>query len=167
MIKFNFTKAVCIILCLSLVSCASIVSKSSYPVAFSSEPNLATIIIRDETGTVVHEDMTPATFTLPTKRGYFKGKNYTVVFKKEGYKDQEIAIKRGTDGWYILGNFVFGGLIGWLIVDPLTGAMWTLPKEVTGTLAESAVDRLDQTSFTIATINDVPNDYQDKLIRVK
>jgi len=167
MFRSNSIKAVCILLCLSLVSCASIVSKSSYPVSFTSEPNLSTIIIRDETGKVVHEDMTPTTVTLPTKRGYFKGKNYTAIFKKEGYEDQEIAIKRGTDGWYILGNLVFGGLVGWLIVDPLTGAMWTLPKEVTGTLAKSAVAQLDQTSFTIATINDVPNEYQDKLIRVK
>jgi len=33
--------------------------------------------------------------------------------------------------WYLAGNIVFGGIAGWLIVDPLTGAMWRLsPKEV-------------------------------------
>ncbi len=32
------------------------------------------------------------------------------------------------DGWYI-GNIIFGGLIGFLIVDPLTGAMWKLPEQ--------------------------------------
>ena len=29
-------------------------------------------------------------------------------------------------GWYAGGNLFFGGLIGYLIVDPMTGAMWTL-----------------------------------------
>ena len=108
--------------------------------------------------------MTPTTVTLLTKRGYFKGKNYTVVFKKEGYKDQEMAIKRGTDGWYIFGNLLFGGLVGWLIVDPITGAMWTLPKEIAGTLTASAESQLDQVSLTVATIDDVPIAYRDKLI---
>lgn len=31
-------------------------------------------------------------------------------------------------GWYF-GNLVFGGLIGMLIVDPLTGAMYNLKPE--------------------------------------
>ena len=38
------------------------------------------------------------------------------------------------DGWYIGGNILVGGLIGWFIVDPLTGAMYTLPKEVNADL---------------------------------
>jgi hypothetical protein len=164
MFRHYFTKALGMLLCLSLVSCASIVSKSSYPISFTSEPNLATIIIRDETGHVVHEGMTPTTVTLLTKRGYFKGKNYTVVFKKEGYADQEMAIKRGTDGWYLFGNLLFGGLVGWLIVDPITGAMWTLPKEITGTLTASGESQLDQASLTVATIDDVPMVYRDQLV---
>jgi hypothetical protein len=38
------------------------------------------------------------------------------------------------DGWYI-GNILFGGLIGILIVDPLTGAMWKLDDVVYGNLS--------------------------------
>ena len=102
-----------------------------------------------------------------TKRGHFKGKNYTVVFKKEGYKDHEMAIKRGPDGWFIFGNLLFGGLVGWLIVDPITGAMWTLPKEITSTLDSSAESQLDQASFTVATIDDVPKAHRDKWKRSK
>ena len=37
------------------------------------------------------------------------------------------------DGWYI-GNIVFGGLIGWLVVDPASGAMWKLQDSVHGNL---------------------------------
>ena len=35
------------------------------------------------------------------------------------------------NGWYI-GNVVFGGLIGLLIVDPETGAMWRLDENPIG-----------------------------------
>lgn len=31
--------------------------------------------------------------------------------------------------WYIGGNLLFGGLIGWLIVDPASGAMWHFDPE--------------------------------------
>ena len=40
-------------------------------------------------------------------------------------------------GWYF-GNLVFGGLIGMLIVDPLTGAMYNLePKKIEQPLTPS------------------------------
>ncbi len=45
-----------------------------------------------------------------------------------------------------------------------TGAMWTLPKEIIGTLAASAESKRDQISLTVATIDDVPIAYRDKLI---
>jgi hypothetical protein len=37
-----------------------------------------------------------------------------------------VTVDTRLNGWYIGGNLVFGGLVGWLIVDPLTGAMWTI-----------------------------------------
>ena len=66
------------------------------------------------------------TVTLELKRGYFKGKDYTVHFSKPGYVEHQVQLKRTIDPWYALGNLLFGGLIGWLIVDPATGCMWTL-----------------------------------------
>jgi hypothetical protein len=43
------------------------------------------------------------------------------------------------DGWYF-GNLLFGGLIGLLIVDPATGAMYKLePNEINCNLVSSAV----------------------------
>lgn len=38
------------------------------------------------------------------------------------------------DGWY-MGNLLFGGFIGFLIVDPATGAMWKLDDNVYGNLS--------------------------------
>ena len=39
----------------------------------------------------------------------------------------EKVLETRMNGWY-LGNIIFGGLIGALIVDPATGAMWTFKE---------------------------------------
>lgn len=36
---------------------------------------------------------------------------------------QEHVLTPGINGWY-LGNLLFGGLLGWVIIDPITGAMY-------------------------------------------
>ena len=117
-----------------IMSCASIVSKSSYPVAFRCQPESVDITIVNGKGEKIFTGKTPTTVTLRAGAGYFKGETYAVTFSKEGFDPNTKEIKRGVDGWYIAGNFFIGGLIGWLIVDPATGAMWTLPKEVTAAL---------------------------------
>jgi hypothetical protein len=61
------------------------------------------------------------------------------------------------NGWYV-GNIVFGGIIGSLIVDPLTGAMWALESEqVNGSLAETVAsnERLSP-QLRIVAIDSVP-----------
>jgi hypothetical protein len=109
-------------LCAALMSCASIVSKSDWPVAFSSpEPGTA-FTVKNENGVAVAKGTTPATITLTASNGYFDGADYVV--EANGV---ETPLESSMNGWY-LGNIVFGGLIGLLIVDPLSGAMWTLPK---------------------------------------
>lgn len=147
--------------------CASIVSKSAYPVTINSQPDQAEIAITDETGKTVHTGKTPTTVTLDTKRGYFKGKDYTVKFSKEGYAEYSAPIKRGVDGWYIAGNILFGGLIGWLIVDPLTGAMWTLPENLTVTLSkrETSLNK-DNMGLRIVLFDDLPENMRSKLVRI-
>ena len=146
-----------------LVGCSSIVSKSEYPVGISSQPQGADITIVNRAKETVFSGRTPTTITLTAKAGFFKGENYTVTFKKEGYALHTAQIERGVDGWYIAGNLFFGGLIGWLIVDPATGAMWTLKN--------LHVDLNSQTSSIqkkthIVAIDDVPNHLRSKMIRI-
>jgi hypothetical protein len=50
-----------------------------------------------------------------------------LTLEKEGYDKEEVNIEGDANAWYIAGNLVFGGLIGWLIVDPATGAMLAKP----------------------------------------
>jgi hypothetical protein len=66
-------------------SCASILGKSQYPVTITSQPDKAEITIVDGEGKTIYSGTTPTTVTLSTKAGYFKGKNYTVTFTKQGF----------------------------------------------------------------------------------
>ena len=118
-----------VILTLMLTTgCASIVSKSRYPVAISSEPNEVTFKITDRTGQIIFNGKTPTVVTLKSGSGYFQGADYKVIFEKQGYMPATLGIDSSFDGWYI-GNCLFGGadlFIGFLVIDPLTGAMWKL-----------------------------------------
>lgn len=115
-------------LILAVSGCASIVSKSSYPVAVSSEPSGATVMIKNKQGVEIHKGTTPFTVTLPSGQGYFGPGDYILDYQMEGYQPKHTVMQAGLNGWYI-GNIIFGGAIGFLIVDPLTGAMWKLPPQ--------------------------------------
>ncbi|MGI9305140.1 MAG: hypothetical protein ACR2RB_20905 [Gammaproteobacteria bacterium] len=150
----------------TLGGCASIVSKSSYPVNISSNPENAKIEITDEDGRLVFEGQTPAIVTLETKAGYFSGHDYTILFAKEGFNKHRVTLKSGVDGWYIWGNLIFGLVIGWLIVDPATGAMWKLPTDVSIHLQQGASQQ-SSAGLRVATLDEVPQALRSELIRVK
>lgn len=131
-----FSTAAAIFSALLLSGCASIISDSHYPVTMTSQPAGATFIVRNETGEVIHQGTTPGTVTLKAGDGYFSGAHYSVLFQKEGYADQVNSIAPSVDGWYVA-NILFGGLIGLLIVDPATGAMYKLPEKTSAQLVPS------------------------------
>jgi hypothetical protein len=150
------------------LGCASIVSKTQRQITINSSPDQADVTITDERGLKLLQGKTPTTVTLKTGGGYFKGKEYTVRIYKEGYGEQTVTISKKLNAWY-LGNIIFGGLIGVLIVDPLTGAMWTLdPQEIYVNLSPkiSAVDG-EYKDLTIFLLEDVPSHLRDKMVRIK
>lgn len=106
--------------------CATIMGKSEVPVTITSQPDGAEVSIFDRSGKPIHTGITPTTVSLRAGAGYFKSEVYKVRFARAGYQEREAEIERRVNGWYIGGNFVFGGIIGWLVVDPATGAMWKL-----------------------------------------
>jgi hypothetical protein len=158
-----------IIVAFLLIGCASIVSKSNWPIYITSNPSEADVTIVDlDKNVTIYQGKTPTTVTLSSKGGYFKGKTYRVTVSKEGYDTQTIEIRSTINGWYF-GNFLFGGIIGLLIVDPLTGAMWTLePKDVNLILKKkiSGLSR-DQMSFSIISLKDVPENLRASLIKIR
>ena len=148
-----------------LSGCASIISKSSYPVTISSSASQAYFVVTDKTGKAVHSGQTPATVTLKSGAGYFSSASYTVTMKKIGFEDKVISIESSMDGWYIA-NILFGGLIGMLAVDPATGAMWKLPETADGSLDESKLAAKDK-ELKLMYLDDVDPAIRKKLIRVQ
>jgi hypothetical protein len=51
-----------------------------------------------------------------------------VTYTKNGYDTKTVPVEFKLDGWYF-GNILLGGLIGMLIIDPATGAMYKLETE--------------------------------------
>ncbi len=126
-----------------LCSCATIVSDSSYSIPINSTPQGTKIRIIDGDGIEVYNGLTPAHVTLDASSSYFSPANYMVHFSHAGYVDRVINISATIDGWYF-GNFLFGGFIGLLLVDPLTGAMWKInTKHLNETLAKSGIATVD------------------------
>ena len=123
---------------LAATGCASIVSESRYPVSVTSAPSGAAYEISNEAGSVISSGVTPNQVTLKAGAGYFDGEKYTVNYRKEGYLSKTEVLDTNMNGWY-WGNIVFGGLIGMLIVDPLTGAMYRLPEGINSNLSPIAV----------------------------
>jgi hypothetical protein len=119
--------------------CASILDGGSKSVRISSNPEGAKVTISNQEGKELFVQTTPAIVTLERSSGYFRGEDYKLVFEEAGYKPYEVHVTSTIDGWYF-GNIMFGGLIGMLAVDPMTGDMYTLsPREVKCNLVPSMI----------------------------
>lgn len=147
-------------------SCATIVSKSNYPISINSTPSEAKITITDKKGTDIFTGNTPATLKLSASAGYFSKARYTVKFEKTGYQTKIVPVEFKLDGWYI-GNIVFGGAIGLLIVDPISGAMFKLDTEfLNETLVKEETTPVAD-GLNVMDINDIPASWKNHLVLVQ
>ena len=80
MIKKSYFKLTAILMATSILlsSCASIVSKSSYPITINSAPSEAQIVIKDKKGVEIFSGQTPATLKLKSGSGFFGKARYQV-----------------------------------------------------------------------------------------
>lgn len=148
-------------------SCASIVSKSSYPIAISSTPSQANISITNKKGIEIYKGNTPANLKLKSSSGFFSRASYQVKFQLDGYDERIVPIEFKVDGWY-WGNFLFGGFLGFLIIDPATGAMYKLETEfVNETLVSSSASNANEKDFKIYTIDQIPSKWNDYLVKIE
>jgi hypothetical protein len=132
-------------LIIASTGCASIVSRSNWPVAFKSNPPGAEVVVADDSGKELHRGITPVIFKLRSGQAFFESDDYQVDMKLPGYQEDKGVLKANLNGWYF-GNIFFGGLLGLIIVDPMTGAMWRLPAEYNVSLAPDSVMRTGSTS---------------------
>ena len=149
--------------CLWMSSCCSIVSKSSCPVTISSNPPGACFTLKKANGIAMSTGTTPATVTLNSSNGYFQPAKYVVEFSRKGVT-QTVPLNASINGWYF-GNLLFGGIIGLLIVDPATGAMWKLDDNVIATFNQTA-DSSQTRALKICNIDQVPLSMRKHLVAI-
>jgi hypothetical protein len=135
----------------SLSGCATIVHGGPRSLPVASTPPGATVSIYDRAGKQISTQTTPFVATLPSKYRYFGGQSYRLVFEMDGYQKTEVQVRPAVSGWY-WGNLLFGGVIGMLIVDPATGAMYNLaPNKVEQTLSPTTAARVNEGELLVIT----------------
>ncbi|MBO9201066.1 MULTISPECIES: hypothetical protein [Niastella] len=154
-------------------SCASIVSKAVYPITIDSEPRNARITITNRRGIEVFDGHTPALVKLKPGGGFFQRAIYDIEISKVGYVTKRIPISAKLNGWYF-GNFLFGylGLLGILVIDPASGAMYRINDvavmetlEVENKTAAAGSQQVPQ--LKIYDINEIPVAWKNKLVAIQ
>ena len=145
-------------------SCATIFTKTKYQLMVNSNPDGATLVITDKKGNDVYVGTTPASLMLKSSSGFFSGAEYRVRISHPGYNDKIVTVSSKIEGWYF-GNLLFGGLLGILIIDPATGAMWRL--DTSQIFADLAPSQANNTlELKIMDINDIPDKWKNHLVSV-
>lgn len=148
-------------------SCATIFGKSTYPVSIRTDPSGANVSVTDKKSKEVYKGTTPATVVLKSSSAFFSKAEYQVKLSSPGFAEQIIPVNYKLNGWYF-GNILIGGLVGMLIVDPATGAMWKLDTPpIYVTLTKSATTTLNEPTLKIMDIKDVPDNLKLSLVKVK
>ncbi len=110
----------------SLAGCATIVQGPKEDVKFASIPNGVVVKAADRQ------------IITPGEIGLKRNKDHKVVFEKEGFPVRETTLESKAS-WWLLGNLLFGGLIG-LVVDLATGSGYRLkPANVEMDMASGEV----------------------------
>jgi len=106
-----------------LTGCATIVSRSIWPVYVKADPDGSKLLVKNKKGLEVYNGTTPAVIHLRSGAGYFGKESYTLTFTMDGYESKTVNLECTINGWYF-GNILLGGILGMLVVDPATGAMY-------------------------------------------
>ena len=160
----KFKGLIAIIVLISFTGCASIVGQSSFPVTINSNPSGASVTVRDESGADVFSGATPATVSLTAGESYFHAKIYDLIFSRPGYAEQHAQLRAEIDGWYFANFILPGGLLGLLVIDPITGKMWKLPLHKVVTLYDKTALNNKHKVLRIATLDQVPQDMRKDLV---
>ncbi|MBV9961468.1 MAG: hypothetical protein JO072_04405 [Parafilimonas sp.] len=160
--KLLFQLSLITILFTFFTGCASIVSKSNWPISIDSNPDNANVSIVNKRGIEVFKGKTPTALKLKSGSGFFAKESYVVTLSMNGYETKKIDVECKLNGWYF-GNIILGGVIGMLIVDPATGAMYRLDTDaVNETLHKSN----STTELKILNIKDVPESLKNNLVKL-
>jgi hypothetical protein len=150
---------------LLLTACATIVTKSTYPLTISSTPDEAAFSVTDKYGQELYNGTTPETVYLKAGAGFFERAHYKVKFSEPGYKDKTFPVYFKLDGWYFGNLFLpIGGWLGMIVIDPVTGAMWKIESRFLHATLDK--DRTSDAQLQIIHINDLPDNLKKHLVKL-
>ncbi|WP_158825438.1 PEGA domain-containing protein [Mucilaginibacter lacusdianchii] len=166
MIK-SFSRISCVLMAIAVLnsSCATIFGRSNYSVAINSNPVGSSITITDKKGVTVYQGNTPATVKLKSSSGYFAKGQYQVKFHMNGYEDRVVTLNSKLNGWYF-GNILLGGLIGMLIIDPASGAMYKINDLAVNESLQQNTNTAQASELNIMDIHSVPTSALKNLERI-
>jgi PEGA domain. len=125
--RTNLLLSALVLMSLVFTNCATIIHGSRQNISISSNPSKAVVVIDN-----VDKGMTPVTVRLTRKD------HHTIQINLAGYLPYETKLTSKVDGW-IVGNIVFGGLIG-LAIDAASGSMYRLtPDQIQAELRNQSV----------------------------
>lgn len=157
---------------LALSGCASIFSGTTQDVVIRSTPG-AKYVVTNSFGTQVADgnvgDDAAAKMNLVRGAGYFSPHSYKVKLSKPGYHPATVDINPGVNGWYFA-NIAIGGVVGMVIVDPLTGAMFRLvpsAEDVPLTPTGEDLSSIEFVQDILAKTRDYPISRHDYTARAK
>lgn len=185
--KLTMKRVITALLAASILpGCASIFSGTTQEVSIRTTPG-ARYTITNSYGSQVASGTGEGSANLVRGVSYFSPHAYKLRVSKEGYQARSLDIEPGMNPWYFA-NLLIGGVVGMLIVDPLTGAMFKLhpsaidiPLEPTGQIdkaqesrqpispaaAQQVISRFDYSAGQVAKqagcmANDNPEVIKDK-----
>jgi hypothetical protein len=84
-----------------------------------------------------------------------------------GYKTTQVELHTELSGWYF-GNIIFGGLIGMVIVDPLTGSMWNIaPNKIDQNLSSSQTALIrEHKGFVMVLVSQITDSERKQMVRI-
>lgn len=109
-----------------LPSCATIVSDARTLLHIDSIERAASVRVLDHEDRAIFEGVTPCEVLVDNSVGYWQGARYTVEVEKAGFLPRRIELESDIDPAFFGNVFLPGGLVGSLIVDPWSGAMFEL-----------------------------------------
>ena len=97
-----------VLLAVNATGCATIINSRTQELSVASTPPGATV----KTGAV--ETTTPGKLTLR------RNEDHALTFTKDAFPERQAKVESNTS-WWLLGNVLFGGIIGF-VVDGISGA---------------------------------------------
>lgn len=144
----HFKYSSTLFLCAVLVGCGTIIHGGSQDVSVASSPSGAAVEID---GQDVGE--------TPVTRALDRSDQHTITLDLDGYETESVVVEKDVSGW-VLGNIVFGGLIG-LVVDASTGGMYNLePAQINQNLDEKTAQQIKDSDVFIAVVMEPNPDWE-------